>query len=88
METPAFVCSHVCENTRAVLLVSRADSDWQLLCGGNHDTDEVPRVVGLNHLFERDPTLLELQDLPVGWEAERTHVGGEWLRMQIPAITQ
>jgi hypothetical protein len=80
MEIPAFVCSHVFENTRPVLLVSRAGDDWQLLCGGDHETDEVPRVVGLNHLLQRDPTLAEVLDLPANWEAERDHVGSLWQR--------
>lgn len=83
MEIPAYVCSHVFENTRPVLLVSRAGGDWQCLCGGDHDSDEVPNVVGLNHLMERDSTLAELQDLPDEWEAERASAGDAWTRTRI-----
>lgn len=82
-EIAAYVCSHVFKNTRPVLLVSRAGGDWQCLCGGGHDLDEVPHVVGLNHLLERDITLAELQDLPDEWEAERAHVGDAWIRTRI-----
>ena len=64
MERAAFVCSHVFENRRPVLLVSRVDGDWQLLCGQAHATKETPHLVGLNHLLERDPSLQELSDLP------------------------
>lgn len=83
MEVAAYVCSHVFENTRPILLVSRAGGDWQCLCGGEHDSDEVPHVVGLNHLMERDPTLAELQDLPDEWEAERANVGDTWVRTRV-----
>ncbi len=79
-EVAAYVCSHVFENTHPILLVSRAGGDWQLLCGGEHEAREKPRVVGLNHLFERDPTLEELRDLPEEWEAERGDIQSPWIR--------
>jgi len=70
-------------NARPVLYVSRAEGDWQFLCGGTHESDEVPQVVGLNHLFDRDPTLLELRDLPSEWQAERTTVGSPWRKTSV-----
>ena len=84
VEVPAYVCSHAFENTRPILLVSRAGGDWQCLCGGEHDASEVPNVVGLNHLIERDLRLAELADLPNDWEAERSDVTEPWIRT--PAI--
>ena len=84
-EVVAYVCSHVFNDTRPVLLVSRAGGDWQCLCGGGHDAGEVPNVVGLNHLFERDATLRELEDLPVEWEAERASVNDPWIRTRTTA---
>jgi len=82
-EVLAFVCSHVFEKTRPVLFVSRADGDWQLLCGGAHDEGEVPRVVGINHLLDEDPSLREILDLPADWEAERSAQGKAWQRRPI-----
>jgi hypothetical protein len=79
-ETATYVCFHVFNNTRPILLVSRAGGDWQCLCGGGHEVGETPKVVGLNHLLQRDPTLLELVNLPDEWEAERASVSGPWLR--------
>lgn len=79
-EVAAYVCSYVFNNTRPVLLVSRTGGDWQCLCGGGHDDGEVPKVVGLNHLLERDPTLRELEDLPEEWQAERASVKDPWIR--------
>lgn len=79
-ETAAYVCSHVFNDTRPILLVSRAGGDWQCLCGGEHQAGEAPNVVGLNHLLERDPTLRQLEDLPNEWEAERASVRDPWIR--------
>ena len=79
-ELASFVCSHVFRNERPVLLVSRADGDWQFLCGEAHSEDEEGRVVGANHIVDRDPRLRELDDLPVDWDAERKAVDAPWIR--------
>jgi len=74
-----FICSHVFENTKPTLLVCHEGGDWQFLCGGAHDVDDKPKVVGIGHLLERDPTLHEISNLPIDFEAERKEVGGEWI---------
>ena len=79
-ETPAFVCSHVFANTRPVLYVSTEDGDWQFLCGEDHEGTEIPQVVGLQHLLERDSTLCVLMNLEANWEAERAHPSAPWTR--------
>ena len=83
MEVPAYICSHIFENARPILIVSRAGGDWQCLCGDD-GPEERPQVVGLNHLLERDPTLLELRDLPIDWCAERAAPGSPWHRTYEP----
>ncbi len=78
----SYVCSHVFEGTRPILLVVREDGDWMFMCG---DTDHGPddcHVVGVGHLIDRDPTLEECADIPNGYEAERSAVGEPWLRSQ------
>src|SRR5216683_3524517 len=68
----AYVCIHVCDDTRPVLLVSRAGGPWCFLCGDVHPQDPSSyRVVGIGHLLRRDHSLSELVDLPADWEAER-----------------
>ena len=68
----AYVCKHIFEGSMPVLLVTREGGDRSFLCGGEHeDAASEYRVVGIGHLFERDSTLSELQDLPEGFEAER-----------------
>lgn len=77
-EIPAYVCSHIFDNTRPILLVYRENDEWQFLCGGNHSNDEIPRVVGMNHLLERDSTLLAIMNIENGYEAERKDINSEW----------
>jgi hypothetical protein len=79
-ETAAFVCSHVFEKVRPVLLVIREVGDWQYLCGGRHGGEEDFHVIGAEHLLEHDPTLSEVLDLDDNNEAERSIVGAPWTR--------
>jgi hypothetical protein len=79
-ELAAFICGHVFSESRPVLLVVRDAGDWQLLCGGDHEVGDRPHVVGLNHLLDRDPSLRDLLDLPIDWEAERVEEGSPWVR--------
>jgi hypothetical protein len=77
-EIPAYLCSHVFDRECAVLLVIHDDGDWQFLCGGDHAAHELPKVVGLNHILEEDPTLNAVMELPERWEATRAAVGDLW----------
>lgn len=79
-EVAAYVCSHVFEHERPILLVMHDGEDWQFLCGGVHADAETPHVIGLNHLVETDATLREVLDLPLSWEAERTTAQAQWER--------
>ena len=83
----AYVCRHVFENTRAVLLVAHEEGDWVFACGGaDHAEDEGAtdwRVVGVGHLTARDASLHAVSDLPLGWEAERERADAAWTRRPI-----
>ena len=80
----AYVCIHVFEETAPVLLVSRPEGDWCFLCGEVHGDDAADyRVVGIGHVFDKDPTLADVKDLESDSEAERDSVGGTWLRTRI-----
>lgn len=77
----AYVCTHVFNRTRPVLLVSRADGDWSLLCGDIHTNDAASyRVVGIGHVLAHDPSVQSVMDLQPEWEAERASVAGDWIR--------
>jgi hypothetical protein len=73
-----YICRHVFDRTRPVLLVTH-DDDGALctLCGfSDHSTDpnvEPPdfRGVGLGQLTAADPSLTTAPPIPVGWIVER-----------------
>lgn len=82
-EEAAFVCSHVFNDTRPVLLVARENGDWMYLCGRPHASTERYEVVGREHLLQRDPTLAGTADLSDQMEAERSAVGSDWVRRRL-----
>lgn len=81
--SPAYVCSHVFDNSKPVLLVCKEGGDWQFLCGGNHEEEETPRVIGIAHILERDKSLYQIMDLNDNWEAERLSSSDNWIRKQL-----
>jgi hypothetical protein len=84
----AYVCTHVFDRERPVLLVTREDGDWCLLCGDVHeDTAASFRVVGIGHILENDNSLYEILDLQPNWDAERKSVGQQWVKRPIDQRT-
>ncbi len=82
----AYVCIHVFAEERPVLLVSRPDGDWCLLCGDEHVEDASEyRVVGLGHMVDQDASIEAALDLEFGWEAERSAGDHPWQKRPIPA---
>lgn len=75
----ARTCSHVLEEGRPILLVSReADGDVLAVCGGDDDTETTVRDLPLDTLLNLDSSLAELADLPDGWVALRESEDGPW----------
>ena len=61
-----------CHPTRRVLVVVHdGDGDGQFLCGEDHHATDHPRIVGLEHIAEPDPTIREVMDIPEGLAAQR-----------------
>jgi len=56
------------------------DGDWQFLTGDQMPEDG--KLVSLEEMVKSDKTLNEIFDLDYGEEAERKHIGGEWIRAQ------
>lgn len=85
----AYVCIHVFESAKPVLLVNRSDGDWCFLCGDEHPDDPAYyRVVGIGHVFEQDPSLEAVSDLAPEEEAERVAPGEPWIRVDLSKILQ
>ncbi|MCA1566237.1 MAG: DUF2185 domain-containing protein [Acidobacteria bacterium] len=75
----------VLDEDHPILLVTHDEDDggWQFLCGTTNDPED-GRVVGLDCIYNRDPTVAELSDLPLGWRAWRDAVGLPWHREESP----
>jgi hypothetical protein len=55
-----------------------AGGDWQFLPG--YDLDDIePALVCLEHIVDSDPSLRELSNLKLHWEAERQTVNDSWI---------
>src|SRR5947208_18241 len=69
-----------------ILFVSHDDEDhgWQFLDGRTLDMSKVA-VVGLGTIVRLDPSILELADLPPGWQAVRESRTSPWQRAAAPA---
>jgi hypothetical protein len=75
----------VLDGSEPILLVSYDEDDhaWQFI--GTTDASVADaKIVGLEEIVQLDPTVLDVADLPPGWQAVRDEVGGEWTRRQRP----
>jgi len=72
-EGVCIVCAHIFADARPVsLVVHHADGMWQFVCGGyDHPPDCSDfETVGISHLINRQPNLVAVSDLELGWLAE------------------
>jgi len=82
----SYTCAHVLEGGLPILRVSHDEDDgaWQFLCGGLHPDAAEGRIVCLGCMVERDSSLQEVADLPLGWGADRGSVDARWERSANP----
>jgi len=78
--TAAITCCHVMKNNQAIRYASHDEDDgmWQFLCWGPHELDEV-MLVSLYEIYQHDPSIATVANLPFGYEAERKDKHSEWL---------
>jgi hypothetical protein len=71
----------VIEEGYPILLVTHDEQDgcWQVICGTTNDPKD-GRVVGLECMYERAPSIGELADLALGWKAWREATNTDWIR--------
>jgi hypothetical protein len=82
--TGVFTTARVLEDGFPILVVSHdEDGDWQFLCGTTTDYEDC-RLICMGCALERDSSLAEIADLPMGWFAERDSVGKPWERFPRP----
>lgn len=76
----SYTTRFVLDGSRPILLVAHeTDGDWQFLCGTTNDVDDC-KVICLKDAVKIDPSVAELADLPLGWQAHRERPGAEWVR--------
>jgi len=68
---------------KPILLVSHDQDDhsWQFLDGGAFDVADAA-VVSMGNIVTRDPSLLEIANLPPGWKAWRKTENSPWQRVR------
>jgi hypothetical protein len=80
----AFLTGAVFRGELPILLVLHNENgDWQFLDGGNVAVDD-STAVHVAHMFHEHPELRSLEDLPLGWAAERSSETAQWERYPWP----
>jgi len=80
--TGVYLSKTVNSGSEAVTYVSHdlEDGAWQFL--GDTMSDSGGVLSCFHHPIDKDPSLKELADLPIGWYAERARPGEPWVRHQ------
>lgn len=80
-----FTMRQVLDGSEPILLVSHDADDhgWQFIGISDASSTDV-RIVSLEEIVWLDPTVLDVADLPPGWQAVRDRVGGPWKRRLHP----
>jgi hypothetical protein len=75
-----FTTKPVLQDGHPILLVTHdADGDWQFLCGTTNRPKD-GQLVSLGCIYQRDPSIADIADLPQGWIAEREAKESPWRR--------
>jgi hypothetical protein len=79
----------VLDGSEPILLVSHDEEDhgWQFI-GSSDASMTDAMLVCLEEIVRVDPTVLEIADLPPGWQAIRDAAGGAWTRRVHPPIPE
>lgn len=67
------------EGAPILRVVLANDGEWQFLGWETPETNDA-MVVGLSSIVQRDPTIKQLYDLPLGWHAYRHSINEMWIR--------
>jgi hypothetical protein len=78
--TGVYTTQRINEQKEPITYVSHdEDGDWQFHGPGNSDAESAV-LICFHHIVDRDLTIKELADLPLGWCAWRDKVGDPWNR--------
>jgi hypothetical protein len=82
LNTAVFTTQYVIEENKGITYVTHDADDgaWQFFSDDKfEDFEKVAKVVGLGEIIERDKSILELADMPVGYYAYRKSVKDKWI---------
>ena len=80
INTASFTTRYVLDGSLPILEVYHDhDGEWQFMCGTTNATADA-KLVCLGCMVERDPTLIQLADMPTGWLAYRDSPEQPWSR--------
>ena len=79
----------VLDKSEPILLISHdADDDgWQFIGVSNASVPDA-RIVALEEIVKLDPSVLDVADLPPGWQAVRKKIGDSWTRRLHPSSSE
>lgn len=72
-----FTTRQVLEGLPVLRVIHADDGEWQFLCDTTYEINDL-KIVALEALTKRDPTLNELFQLPYGWQAQRVVQAADW----------
>jgi hypothetical protein len=83
-DTAVFTLRLIVFNYSPILRVvhDKEDGSWQFIGWESPEANEIA-VVGLGEMIALDPSLSQLADLPLGWEAWRVGKDEPWIRSVI-----
>jgi len=79
LNTAVFTTKYVMEGLSKIIYVSHDDDgDWQFHGKEENVPDSDIRIIGLGEIIELDESVLEIADLPMGFEAIRNSSDDAW----------
>jgi len=80
----AITIEEIANGKRPVLLVVHYDGPggWQFLDGSDL-SEQCPHIMPKEELLKVHPELVQLTDLPIGWQAQRKSPKGKWTRSKV-----
>ena len=84
-----FTMRQVMDKAEPILLVTHDENDhgWQFI-GSTEASMEDAMLVTLKSIVAIDPSVVEVADLPPGWQAVRSAPGQPWMRRKHPGFSE
>ena len=81
--TAVFTSRQVLEEGAPILRVTHDadDGSWQFHTSGTPRIRDA-RIIALSEALDIEPSIGQLADLPMGWQATRSSIGEEWTRQR------